>query len=161
MSVPINIQGTIIQYPSSSGSPNWAPELIKFSQAVEAALAGVAGPFDVAPQTLDISASNPGVAVVINPLNFPTSSVRSAFVTYAVYRSADSPTTTAAETGTIIALYDTAAGSWLLQQDFIGDGQITFAISNTGQISYSTTQIGTTNHSGILTFSAKAVLQNS
>lgn len=161
MSVPINIQGTIIQFPSSSASPNWAPEVIKFAQAVEGALAGVAGAFDVPPQTFDISASNPGTNVVIGPLNFPTSSVRSAFITYAVYRTADTPTTVVSETGNIIVLYDTSAGTWLLEQDFIGDGQITFIISNTGQMSYSTTQIGTINHTGTLTFSAKAVLQNS
>lgn len=157
----INIQGTIISFPDSAAAPNWSKGVIDFAKAVEQALAAVVGPFDVAPQVLNIDASNPGINIPIAALNFPTSNVRSVFIQYAVYREAELPTTNASETGTITALYDTASGVWLIQRDYIGDGKIDFAISNTGQVSYTTTQIGTSNHTGRLTFLAKSILQSS
>lgn len=160
MSTPITIQNTVIQFPTTAQSPDWSQALIQFAQAVSGALASVTGAFDVPQQVVNISSSNPASNVVITALNFPPTQVRSAFVTYAVSRSAQSPTTSAVETGTIIVLYDSTLGQWYLQQDFEGDGQISFSIDATGQMYYTTLQIGSLNHVGALTIMGKAILQN-
>lgn len=161
MSIPINIQNNVIQFPSVAQSPDWGQAIIQFAQAVQGALASVAGPFDVPQQVLDISASNPATNVIIAPLNFPSTEVRSAFILYAVARTAQNPVSSANESGTIIVLYDSTAGTWSLERDYIGDGAISFSIDNNGQVSYSTTQIGTINHVGALTIQAKSILQTS
>lgn len=161
MSIPINIQNTVIQFPSVAQSPDWGQAIIQFAQAVQGALASVAGPFDVPQQVVDISASNPATNVPISALNFPSTEVRSAFIVYAVSRTAQNPVASAVETGTAIVLYDSTSGTWSLERDYIGDGSISFSIDNNGQVYYTTTQIGTINHVGTLTIQAKAVLQTS
>ena len=55
MSTTIVIQGTVIEFPTSGESPNWAPAIVEFAEAVEAALQSVLGDFDVFPQTFILS----------------------------------------------------------------------------------------------------------
>jgi hypothetical protein len=160
MSIPITIQNTVIQFPAVAASPQWGEAVIQFAQATAGALASVTGGYDVAPIVIDISASNPASNVAITPLNFPPAAVRSAFISYAVYRTATSPTTVVNETGTITILYNTASGTWQLAQDWIGSANISFSISNSGLVSYTTTQIGSAGHVGQLSIAAKAVLNS-
>lgn len=161
MSIEIEIQGNLIEFPSSSQSPNWAEAVIKFAQAVEGALATIVGAFDVAPQSLIIDAQNPGTDVDITALSFPTSSVRSAFIRYAVYR-----TTTlevAYESGELLIVYNQAGpinNKWEIAQRLVGDGKITFNITDTGQVRFSTTAMSGSNHAGKLTFVAQSILQS-
>lgn len=90
MSVVITIQGTVIEFPSSGQSPNWAPAVIEFAQAVEQALSGVAGDYDVSPQAIDIT--NGASSTPITALSFPTSVVRSVIIRYSIYRICDDVT---------------------------------------------------------------------
>lgn len=159
MSIPLNIQGTIIQFPSNSQDPSWAPAVIQFAEAVTSALSGLAGTFDVPPQVFVIDAYNPGTNISIPNLSFPTSNVRSAVISYDVYRTASTPTTTAVEAGQIIIVFDTSAGTWSKSQERVGDGKISFSITNAGQVQFTTTQIGTTSHTGQIAFSAKSLSQ--
>jgi hypothetical protein len=158
----ITIAGTVIDFPDTGSSPLWSPAIIQFAESVQDALAGVVGAFDVPTQTLNIDAYNPGSAIDITALNFPTSDVRAAFIRYAVYR--DTSSTSGVESGNLFIVYnpDGSPGSkWELSRETIGAGaSITFAISDTGQISFTTTTLAGTDHVGTITFSAQA-LQNS
>lgn len=157
----INIQGTIIDFPDSGSSPNWAQSVIEFAQAVESALSGLAGPFDVAPQSLNIDSYNPGTNINITNLSFPTSDVRSASIKYAVYRSTNS--TNAYESGNIEVVYNPNGpinNKWEIARDYIGNGSITFSITDNGQVRFSTTTLAGLNHTGVITFTAQAILQN-
>jgi len=159
----LTISGTIIDFPDSAADPNWAPAVIQFATLVSEALSGVVGPYDVSPQVINIDSSNPGTAVDIQALNFPTAFVRAAFIRYSLFRTADSPTSSAYESGNIIVVYNpngSIGSKWELIQNFAGDGEIVFSIADTGQVKFTTTQIGTTNHVGRLTVSAQALLQN-
>jgi len=160
MAITITITGTPISFPSSAESPNWAPGIIEFAQAVESALNSVLGAYDVAPQIQVIDAQNPGTDVDVANLAFPVSSVTGAFIRYSLIRTTS--TDTAYEAGNLIVTYNPAGGvgqKWEISRDYVGDGKITFSISDTGQIKFSTTSMAGINHSGKLTFTAQALSQ--
>jgi len=160
MAITITIQGTPISFPQSGSSPDWAPAIVQFAQAVEQALSSTTGPYDVSPQSFDISSLNPGSPNVDIPnLAFSTSAVRAAWVKYTVFRTADSPTSVAYEQGNILVVYNSSSGTWEISQDLVGDAQVSFNITNSGQIQITCTQIGTVNHSGKIVYSATALEQ--
>lgn len=162
MSIPLQIQGTTINFPESSASPNWSPGIIQFAQATATALSGLTGPFDVSPFSF-ILTSDVNTNVNLTNLNFPTTSVRSAIITYNIERVNSSPTTTQYETGLIEIVYN--GTTWDMTRD--STGQIlngssipfnTFSITNLGQVQFSTITLGAgTFTSGKITYSAKAL----
>lgn len=157
----IEIQGTPIQFPDSATSPNWAEAVIQFAEAVEAALATVVGAFDVPPQALIIDAQNPGTNVDIAALSFPTSTVRAAFIRYSVFRSTS--LTSVVESGELMILYNPAGpigNKWEIGQRQLSDGQISFYVTDTGQVQFSTTALAGSGHTGKLTFTAQSILQS-
>jgi hypothetical protein len=157
----IVIQGTPIDFPNSASSPDWSPAVIQFAQAVETALNGVVGPFDISPQVLTL-ASNANTNLDIPNLAFSTSSVRGAFIKFAVYRkSTGSGATTVVESGNVIAVYnaDATGNKWEWSTDFSGDSTATFNVTDTGQVQISTTAITGTYAAGFLTYSATALTQ--
>lgn len=160
MSYVVTIQGSPITLPSSGESPNWSPGIIEFTQAVEAALAASVGAFDVSPQIMNIDAYN-GTGADITNLSFSTSNVRAAFIKYSVFRTTNS--TTAYEAGSLMTVYNpngTIGSKWEVSRDYVGEGSIVFAISDTGVVSFTTTAISGTGHAGILSYSGAALLQS-
>lgn len=162
MSIPITILGTTIEFPESGQSPDWAPAVIDFALAVEAALnaAGIGG-FDVPPQLVPIDADNPGTNININPLAFPTSAVRAAFIRYTVFRTTN--TNTVYEMGTLNVVYSPAnpvGNKWEITREYTGDAKITFTITDTGQVQFSTAAIAGLNHQGQISFAAQSLLQS-
>jgi len=160
MSILITIAGTPIDFPSTGESPDWSPAVIAFAKAVESALVGLIGPDDISPQVQTFDASNPGTGVTINSLSFSTATVRSAFITYSVFRQTDS--SKIAESGTMNIVYNpdqTVGSKWELIREYEGDARITFFISDAGQFSFTTTALAGTNHKAWLSFSAKALPQ--
>lgn len=158
MSVPITISGTTIQFPGSGQDPNWASAVVQFAQLVADALSIVVGPFDVFPQIFTL-VSNVNTNVNITNLSFPTSNVRAAFIKYTAYRNTNSTTVT--EAGNIIIVYNpsnSVGSKWSLNQVFTGDASITFNVTDTGQVQFSTTSIAGTSHVGSITYSATALL---
>lgn len=160
MSIPINIQGTIINFPSSGESPNWSQPIIDFAKATEAALNTFVGPFDIPPQ-IYIMTSNANTNVDLPNLSFPTANVQGAIISYSVFRNTSSQTVT--ETGTFIVNYNSTAGvglKWEISREYIGDAQMMFNITDVGQVQFSSTLIAGTGHNGRITYQAKAILQS-
>lgn len=156
----ITIQGTVINFPDSGASPNWAPSIIDFAEAVQDALAGVTGSYDVPPQVLSIP-SEINTNVSIPRLTFPVSEVRSVIVTYAIYR--ESTDTNEAEAGELEFVYDTLAGEWILNREAVGTDvvNVTFDVTNTGQVRFSTSAMESGSYQeGTLSYQAKAILQS-
>lgn len=165
MSIPIVIQGTPINFPESATSPQWAEAVDQFAKAVENALNSFVGPFDVAPQALIIDAYNPGTNINIAALSFPTSQVRSAFIRYSVFRTTSLEI--AGETGELTIFYNPNGptnNKWEVGQrvvsGIIGGGRISFNVTDTGQVQFSTTSMSGSNHVGKLTFVAQSILQS-
>ena len=160
----ITIQGTPIDFPTSGTDPNWSEAVVLFAELVGQALNTSVGPFDVATQTFVLDPYNTvGISTDIPNLVFPTTDVRSTIINYSLKRSGQVPTEEHVEAGIILASYDEdgAIGSkWEVSREFVGDAKIEFAISDTGQVSFTpTAQVGTINHTGMLSFSAKSLLK--
>lgn len=156
----ITIGSTIIDFPNSGTSPNWASAVDAFAVAVEGALSGLVGPFDVPPQVLVIDSYNPGTNINIPSLSFSTSVVRGAFIRYTVYRSTS--LTNAYEIGELRIVYNPTGptnNKWEVGRQFVGDGEITFTVTDVGQVQFTTTALSGINHTGQLTFTAQALLQ--
>lgn len=160
MSIPIIIQGTTVNFPASGDSPNWAPAVIQFAQLVSAALSFFVGPFDIPPQTF-VMVANVNNNVNLPNLSFPTTQVKGAIISYSVFRSTN--TNTVSETGTIYVNYNPTFPvnqKWEINKDFIGNANITFNITDVGQIQFSTTSLAGTSFAGSITYQAKAILKN-
>ena len=161
ISIPIIIQGTIINYPTSGSDPNWSQAMVDFAIAVQNALGSFVGPYDVPPQTFTMT-SNAYSNEPLPNLSFPTATVQGAVISYSVYRN--STTETPTETGTIMINYNPLAGAglkWEVSREYIGDGKVTFNVTDVGQVEFSSTTLSGTYNTGYLTYQAKAVLQNS
>ena len=160
MSVPININGTVINFPTSGDSASWAAPVTEFAQLVEAALNSFVGPFDIPPQVF-VMTSNANTNVNLPNLSFPTSNVIGAIISYAVYRQTSTETIT--ETGEIFVDYNATnsiGNKWQISKDFVGDAQITFNITDVGQVQFSTVLMPGINYVATVTYQAKAVLNS-
>lgn len=162
MAKDLTFGSTIVSIPESADAPNWAEGVTQAFDAIAETLATVAGPFDVPAQSISIDSSNPGVPNTdIGPLNFPITSVRAVNIQYAVYRTTNS--TTAYETGTIVAIYspsNSIGNKWETSQDSVGDGKISFYITDLGQVQYTCQTLAGSSHTGKITFYGKAILNS-
>lgn len=157
MAKTITIQNRVIRFPTSAESPNWAPAIVQFAEAVEDALNSIAGQFDVPPQVFNIDLYN-GVGTQIPALEFPPSDVIHAKIQYSVLRTTDSAIAT--EGGTIEIFYNeakTVGNKWELVVTREGDALIDFSISSSGLISFDTTALTGSNYSGFISFRALTI----
>lgn len=162
MSKTITIQGTVIEFPEPGESPDWGQSVEDFAVAVEDALNGVAGAFDVAPQVMNIDAYNPTVSNIDIPnLSFSTSTVRSAIINIAVSRQTNSTKSTEFSVLNIVYNAGNSIGQkWEMTREATGDGSISFNITDSGQIQFTTEAISGASHTGIISYSAKALLNS-
>lgn len=163
----ITIKGTQINIPNSGASPNWAPAIIEAFQAIADAVNLFAGTFDVAPQIKNIDIFNSSSNIDIDNLVFPPSDVRAVTVFYTVYRKTDETTLGSgdqqelAETGTLEMVYNNsrpATQKWEVGRMGEGDAQITFIVTDLGQVQFSTTPLTGINHTGLISYRALAIL---
>jgi len=158
----ITINGQPIDFPNDRASPDWAPAVIQFAEAVGNALAIGLNPNDVAPQAFVLDSYNSASNIDIPALSFPISSVRAVFIKYSVYRTTNSAN--ADEAGDIIAIYNpnnAVTKKWSISQGNITGqgGKLAFNITDTGQFQFSTTALSGSSHTGKLTFEARAHAQ--
>jgi len=163
MSIQIEIQGTIVNFPSSGESPLWSTAIIQFAQLVETAVTSAVGTYDVTAQTYNIDAYDVGTNVVIPNLVFDNTVVRSATLIISTYRTNTTGPVTLSETRTIDIVYNPANATnnkWEIAQVRTGaSANITFNITDAGQFRFTTTTTGAGTHLGVLSFSGKALTQ--
>lgn len=156
----INIAGTVVSLPESSGSPNWSPAIIQAFQLLAIQLAGLSGTFDISPQVFDIDSFNTATNENVVGLAFSTSTVRSAVITYYVYRT--TTLANASESGQLFVDYNpnrSVGEKWAIARECVGDGSITFSITDAGQVQFSTTALSGASHDGQIGFFAKTIEQ--
>jgi hypothetical protein len=162
MSRTIVIQGTSVDFPEPGTSPDWGQAVEDFAVAVEDALSGVAGAFDVAPQVMNIDAYNPSLSNIdITNLSFSTTNVRAAIINIAVSRQTN--TTKETEISVIHVVYNSSNSvgqKWEITREITGDASISFNITDSGQVQFTTTSISGSSHTGILSYSGKALLNS-
>jgi hypothetical protein len=159
------IKGTPVNIPDSAQSPNWSTGIIEAFEVLADAVNSVTGSFDVAPQTLNIDANNNSTNVDITNLNFPASEVRASTIYYSVFRKTEDSGPPDAqeltEAGTLEISYNDSRPineKWEIVRTFQGEGNISFSITDTGQIQFSTTPLTGINHTGIISFRAISIL---
>lgn len=105
--------------------------------------------------------SNANTNVDLPNLSFPTANVQGAIISYSVYRNTAAPTTIT-ETGTLMINYNSTFGSglkWEISREYIGDAQVTFNVTDVGQVQFSSALISGSGHNGKIVYQAKAILQ--
>lgn len=161
----IIIRGTPYEFPSSAASPNWAPAVIETVEALAEAVNLTTATYDVPPQVQNIDANNSSTNVPITNLNFPATDVRAAIIYYSVNRTTEDSGPPdgqeVVEAGTLEINYNGSrpvTQKWEMLRSYGGDGEITFSVTDTGQILFSTTPLTGINHSGIISFRALSIL---
>lgn len=105
-------------------------------------------------QTSFTIANNQSSAANITGLLFSPTLFRSVKIEYALYRQTDTAGSARAQMGQLRFVYNTQAASWFVSDDFAGqDAGVTFSITSSGQIQYTSTNISGTNYSGNLKYS--------
>lgn len=154
----LTVNNTPYDYPTAGDEPGWGGEATGWAEEVTNVLNNLLGPDDILETSFSI-ANNQSSAADVTGLAFNAGSVRSAVVTYAVYRISDSNPSGNAETGEMHIVYDDSAG-WLLGLGgIVGDAGINFTITAAGQVQYTSTDIGSLNYVGTMKFKATALQQ--
>lgn len=161
---PITIQGITVNFPTSGSSPNWSSAVIQAIELIAEALTISSGPFDIPPQNF-VMTSNVNTNVPIPNLEFPVSAVQGSIVFYGVQRSTSS--TQVSQSGILILNYDptqSPGNLWQITDEYSSahssGADITFNVTDVGQLQFSTTSIAGTGHQGTVNFRALAVLNS-
>lgn len=155
MSTSVTISGTTYLIPSQGQSPAWGDDLNALLQALVSISNTAVGPADIL--TTSFTIANNSSTANVTGASFDTSTVRSAIISYSIYRS--SSTTEMSEAGQIMITYLSTAGTWQLSQYTVGTSGVTFTITNGGQIQYTSTNFSGISYVGKMKFSAKSFLQ--
>lgn len=159
MPVQLIVNGTAYQYPIPGEDPGWGEDGTDWAQAVTDVLNTLLGAGDILQTSFNIN-NNVGVATNVNGLFFDPGTVRAANIDYSVYRTSTANPSGFSETGTIYLIYDDSASAgnkWQLSQRTTGNSGVTFSILDSGQITYTSTDIGSVGYSGIIKFRAKTL----
>lgn len=138
------IGGQVIEFPNSGQDPLWSTAVIDFAEAVTSALAATGSAFDVPPK-VQILTSDSNSNLSMTDCIFPSASVRSFSLYYAIYRT--NGTISLLQQGEVRGEYDTLENTWILNDSFNGDVQASglacqsFAM-NGDQLTISTTAMG-------------------
>lgn len=102
--------------------------------------------------------NNITVATNVNGLAFDPLTARSAIVSYSIYRTSTTTPSGNAEVGFIKLIYDDSApagSKWLITQSSTGIAGVIFSITDAGQVTYKSTDIGAAGYSGVIKFVAR------
>lgn len=157
----LTVNNKVFNYPGPGEDPGWGEDATSWAEEVTTVLNSILGAGDILETTFNI-ANNISSPTTVVGLTFDTGTVRSANITYSIYRVTDSSPSGNIETGEIALVYDNSASSgnkWLLAQKIDGDAGVTFDITDAGQITYTSTNIAGANYSGVLKFKATTLAQ--
>lgn len=159
--VPLIVNNTTFNYPGPGEDPGWGEDATAWAQAVTQVLNSLLGPGDLLETTFNVG-NDVSVEEDVVGLTFDTAIVRAAIIEYTVYRVSDGSPSGNAEFGTIVMVYDNSASAgnkWIMVQDSSGDAGINLSVLDSGQIQYTSSDIGTTNYTGIMKFKARTLSQ--
>lgn len=120
MAIQLQIGSELVEVPSSGADPNWSSGIIDAFQAIALQLQSIASPFDVAPK-VQILTSDANANLPLTDASFPSGSVRSFTLYYAIYRT--NGVSSLIQQGEISGSYDTLDSAWILTDVFNGNRQ--------------------------------------
>lgn len=159
MAINLIVNGTSYVYPDPGEDPNWGAGATDWASAVTDALNTLLASGDILDTTFSID-NNISIVTNVNGLLFDPGTVRAANIDYAIYRTSTANPSGNAETGVIYLIYDDSASAgskWQLNQKIDGASGVVFSITDTGQVQYKSTDIGSTSYSGTIKFRAKTL----
>lgn len=158
MAKTLTVNNIPFEYPTSGDEPGWGGPATDWATEVTEVLNNVIGPDDILETSFNLE--NGQTDQNVSGLVFNISSVRSAIIEYNIFRSSDSEPNGLLEAGEIYIAYNTLTSSWIIASgSVVGNAQVSFSITNLGQIRYSSSDIGSTNYSGLMKFKARALSQ--
>jgi len=162
MPVTLIVNNIPYEYPIPGDSPGWGQGATGWAEEVTAVLTDLLGPNDIPETTFSIG-NAVGTATSINGLVFNTGQVRAAFINYTVYRTSTSNPSGFSEAGELILVYDnlaSAGNKWSITQGPVnGNSGIIFSVTDSGQVQYTSSDIGTLGYSAVIHFAAQTLGQ--
>lgn len=158
MSKQLIVNNKTFNYPQQGEDPTWGNDAADWASEVTTVLNDLVTPGDILQTTFTI-ANNQSSTANIEGLLLDTGNVRSAVIEYSIYRVSTSQPSGNAESGTIHAIYDTSAATgykWTITVETTGDAGVSINVTDTGQFTYTSTDIGTLGYSGIMKFRSKS-----
>lgn len=161
MPIPLVVNGTTYLFPVPGEDPTWGADATDWAKAVSAVLNTLVAPGDILQTTFSIN-NDVSVSTNINGLIFDSSTVRAANINYSIYRISTTNPSGQAETGVVQLTYDDDASvgsKWQLAQiSSGGDAGVAININQTtGQLNYTSTDIGSLGYLGQITFTARVL----
>ena len=158
MAIQLDISGTTFDYPSTRQEPGWGEQATSWAKAVTDTLNGLSSAVDI-PLTSAIINNNQTTPINVIGLLFDPLVVRGATIEYTLYRTSSTITTSGAEKGVIEVSYDGV--SWTLARgDATADTGVDFIILPSGQVQYTSTDVGAVGYQGLMKFKASALIQS-
>lgn len=157
MATTFTINGTTYNFPTQGDDPPWGDEVVQLITAMVNTLNTLSGTGDILTTNFTVG-NNVSSSTNVTGLNFDPTVVRSALISYSIYRSSNTPTELS-ESGMIYVTYKSTAGTWEIAQNYAGNSGMNFTMTNGGQIQYTSTNIGSGAYVGKMKFSAKAFTQ--
>ena len=152
MSKSFVINNITYTFPEQGQEPPWGEDVVDWAEAVTDALSGVSSTGDILTTSVSLSDNVSSVTNIVC-FSFDSATLQGAIAEYSVYRT--DGTTGYVETGHMFFSYNAKATTWYLAQTGVGVGDtgITFSVTTSGQVQYTSTSLGGT-HSCKLVFRA-------
>jgi hypothetical protein len=149
LAVSVTINNKTFNIPSPGEDPGWGEEVTDWIVEANKVIGSLFGPGDILETTANL-ADNQSIAATVVGLAFDSGVLRSAKVEYAINR------VDIFETGTISLIYDQDAADWLMSQESTSDAGVSFSVTSTGQLQYTSSSTGNT---GTIKFTAEGLSQ--
>lgn len=140
------------EFPIQGSNPDYAEEVSDWAQAVTDALSTVQQPNDVT-RTQATILNNITTPATINGFQFDVTEVRSINSEYLITRTTDVPAVNLVESGFIEGNFD--GSTWSIAIRSLSNAGVNFDITNSGQITYTSSNLTGTNYKGTILFRAK------
>lgn len=143
MSTSLTVNGKTFSYPSAGEDPGWGEDATDWATEVTSVLNNLQGTGDINESNFTVPAAAQTDQSVTGLL-FDGAITRSAIIDYSIYRRNDTDTSGYTQSGELIVHYDTdasAANKWVISHRQFGDSLVSFDISSSGQILYTSTAL--------------------
>jgi hypothetical protein len=152
----VTLSGTTYTLPQQNDEAPWGENLSELIEALVTAVDSINGDGDILDTEISIANNQSSVASVTG-LTFDVGTVRSAVVTYSVYRS--TTLSEKGECGILLLTYLSTANAWNISRYSNDDSGIVFTVTDAGQVQYTTDNMSGASYTGTLTFKADAFVQ--
>ena len=154
MAITLTVDNIPFEYPAPGETAPWGEGATDWAERVTYVLNTLKGPADILETGANIL-NDQRYPADVTDMKFNASIVRSFKIEGNITRTYDS--NSKYEEFTIVGLHN--GSGWDLQQDGMGDAGVTFSITSSGQIQYSSTDLTyTISYSGLCKFRGIAIL---